>query len=99
MCCFPADVTVLCTTGGTCEGHLARNIAFSATDVWSQRQERRPPHSGLHTHFSVNGHTANYLPAVSNYLADCMQDVTHDPRRVPGTLNLEVEGNTILRST
>ena len=99
MCCFPADVTVFCTKGGPFEGHLERRIAFPVTEVWSQSQERRPLHSELHTHFSVNGDAANYPPAVSNYLADCMHDVTHDPRRVPGMLNLEVQVNTILRST
>jgi hypothetical protein len=44
-CCCPTDVTVLCTTGGQCAGHMAKPIAFPATEVWSLCQETQRLHS------------------------------------------------------
>jgi hypothetical protein len=64
--------------------------------VWSPRQERRRLHSKVHTHFSADRHTAKYPPAVLNYLAEFIHDVTCDQQEFLGLLYPEVEGITIL---
>jgi len=73
---------------------IRRGVSLSPRPKFGLRAKK----DDIYTHFSVNRHTAKYPPDVSNYLAYCMHDVTHDPRRVPEMLDPEVQSNSILRN-